>query len=74
MQFEKCPKCNGKGRIASNKSTGEQIRGIRQRMGFTLTAAAKLMGISKAHLSDLELGQRAWRPELITRFKKAMVK
>ena len=59
-----CPRCGGTGEIEDPREQGKRLRDLRVRLGRTLTEVAAAMGLSKAYVSDLELGRRTWRAEL----------
>jgi hypothetical protein len=64
-QTSKCDQCEGTGRVKSNFYARQR----RERMGLSLRTVARLMNISAAYLSDLELGRRPWSEKLIKRFQ-----
>jgi hypothetical protein len=47
-------------------------RKIREDAGHTLRALATEIGISAAHLSDLERGRRNWTKDVMTKWKTAL--
>ena len=66
----KCHRCHGTGVEPDWKKLGWQVRCERVRRGLTLTTMAKRLGVSKAHLSDMELGRRSWQGPTGRRYLK----
>ncbi len=67
-----CDKCNGTGQIPDDRRLGREMREMRQAAGITARKVAKAMGISPAHLSDMEHGRRRWMPRLVIAFTIAV--
>ena len=70
--MKKCPKCNGTGEVLDNEEVGMFYRVHRTEARKSLQAIADILGLSKAYCSDLELGRRAWRPELMEKYRRAI--
>ena len=51
-----CPRCNGAGYMGA--VNGKKLRAERKMAGITLREVARVVGISAAFLSDIELGRR----------------
>lgn len=64
-----CDKCKGKGVLPDQQALGHKMRRKRQRRGMSLTETAVRMGFSKAYVSDLERGRRAWSIDLMISFE-----
>lgn len=67
-----CPKCGGTGKIQDDVLVGKALRKERTEAGLNLREIARRMELSAPYVSDLELGRRIWRGELITRYRKAL--
>jgi transcriptional regulator with XRE-family HTH domain len=72
MKTNKCPYCDGTGRVIDNKVMGQEMRALRQRKGVSGRTLATAMGISAAYLSDLELGRRNWHSNIISHYKATL--
>ncbi len=51
---------------------GAALSGLRESDGRSLADYSKLLGISRAHLCDIEQGRRAVSPERASRFARAL--
>jgi antitoxin HigA-1 len=51
---------------------GAALSGLREADGRSLADYAKLLGVSRAHLCDIEQGRRAVSPERASRFAQAL--
>lgn len=67
-----CQRCNGTGVEPDPKTIGDTMRRLREKSGLTQTVVAERMGYSKAYLSDMELGRRAFGAVQIRKFKEAL--
>lgn len=65
--FEKCPKCDGHGRLP----TGDSMRDIRLARRLSYTKLAERMGCSAPFVWQLERGSRKWTWELYRLYLKA---
>jgi transcriptional regulator with XRE-family HTH domain len=65
----KCQHCNGTGEEPDNAKIGANLRLLRKRHLYSGRTVARLMGISAAYLSDLELGRRRWSSKLIESYQ-----
>lgn len=59
-----CPRCGGSGEVTDPLVLGQTLRSMRVEAGVTLLRMAEVMKMSKAHLSNLENGKRAWLGEV----------
>ena len=69
---EHCPSCGcdlAAERAELARAQGRIFRARRLRRGLSLRETARRAGISAAHLSDIELGRRAWS----TRVERALI-
>ena len=55
-----------------HRATGKVARDERKKNKVSLRSVAKMMSVSAAYLSDLELGRRAWSNTLVIRFQEAI--
>jgi len=69
-----CKRCGGTGREPDHRAIGNELRKIRQAAGVSATRIAERMKITKAYLSDLELGRRQWRADLVQKYQGALEK
>jgi transcriptional regulator with XRE-family HTH domain len=60
-QFDPCARCGGVGQIPR----GEYLREHRLRQHISLTALAERLHVSKAYISDIELGKRLATPKIV---------
>lgn len=67
-----CSHCGGHGRVVSDEALGAEMRARRTDRQLSIGAIARRMGFSRPYVNDLELGERPWRPELITAYLKAL--
>ena len=67
-----CPRCDGSGVVADDRVVGASLRAKREAAGRSLRDQARSMALSVSYLSDLELGRRTWRGELIERYTAAL--
>lgn len=67
-----CPRCGGSGVVADDRVVGAALRAKREGFGRSLRDQARAMAVSPAYLSDLELGRRTWRGELIERYEESL--
>lgn len=67
LEVELCPHCGGSGQRPTADSLAEYILAIRSERGMTVRAAAKLLGISPTHLSDIENSKRRPGADLLAR-------
>jgi len=75
-------KAKGKGRRKAAKyletlmggplTLGAALSGLREADERSLAECAKLLGVSRAHLCDIEQGRRAVSPERAARFAQAL--
>ncbi|MGV9271479.1 helix-turn-helix domain-containing protein [Kitasatospora sp. NPDC003701] len=54
------------------RAQGTTIRSRRERSGYGLRRFAGLIGVSPAHLSRIERGQRGAQPEVIKRIAEGL--
>ena len=52
--------------------TGARASTYRSSMGVTAAATAEIMGVTAAHVSLLESGDRSWNQELLSRYISAV--
>jgi transcriptional regulator with XRE-family HTH domain len=57
----RCRRCNGSGVEADWLAIGKDMRKLRERLGISLRATCRAVGVTAAYLSDMERGRRAWR-------------
>jgi transcriptional regulator with XRE-family HTH domain len=57
-----------------SKATGGNIRLLRKQLGLSQDALAKRVGITPAHMCNLEAGNRAFSPKLLQKIAAAMKK
>ncbi len=69
----KCRHCKGTGRTLNQVLFGARMKKLRIKAGLTGADVSRRLGLSKAHVFNLEKGYRFWRPELIKRYTKALV-
>lgn len=67
-----CPRCDGTGKLFDDRELGAALRAEREKAGKSLREVAKKMDLTISYISDLELGRRMWREELIERFRGAL--
>mgnify|MGYP001589012925 CR=1 FL=1 len=67
-----CPRCEGRGWLHNPAFYGALARERRLKAGVTLREVARRMNLTVAYLSDLELGRRGWRDDLMKRYVKAV--
>jgi len=72
MSDKPCPACKGTGRAIDRVSTGAELKQLREKANFKLTAVAKDMGISHPSLSLKEAGLRPWTEQEIAAYRKAI--
>lgn len=48
------------------------MRAMRKASNKSLRQVARVIGLSPAYVSDLELGRRGWADSLVERYKKAV--
>ena len=75
-------KTKGKGRAVASKfletlmggplSLGAALSGLRESDQRSLAEFAKLLGVSRSHLCDIEQGRRSVSPERAARFAQAL--
>ena len=75
-------KAKGKGRAGASKfletlmggplSFGAALSGLRESDQRSLAEFAKLLGVSRSHLCDIEQGRRSVSPERAARFAQAL--
>lgn len=70
--MKQCPKCKGTGEVLDDEEVGKFFKIHRRDARVSLREVAKRLKISAGYCSDLELGRRAWRPELMERYRKAI--
>lgn len=58
--------------IVDNIATGALARTCRKERKLSLRTVAKRLKLTPAYVSDLELGRRGWREELIEQFRDAL--
>ena len=61
MSREHCHRCGGSGLEPDWRGLGAQVRSERVRRNIGLRQAAKRIGVSPSHVSDLERGNRSWQ-------------
>ena len=54
------------------KATGENCRRFRKQVGVSLSKVSRKMGFTPPYVSDLELGKRKWRAELLEAYVAAI--
>jgi len=72
IKTKPCRCCGGNGRELAHREVGAEMRRRRIQSGKSLIQVSKLMKVSVPYLSDLELGKRNWRRELLDRFALAI--
>jgi len=70
----KCSRCNGTGVEPDWREVGSAMRAQRESSGWTAAKLAKKLHLSRAYISDLELGRRAWRRALREKYLEALQK
>ncbi len=71
MKFETfvtCPKCSGTGKLV--KFDPAKLKEARVKAGLSLRGLAKIVGVSAAHLSDIERGNRGCTKAIATFYQK----
>jgi transcriptional regulator with XRE-family HTH domain len=58
--------------MGGSLTLGTALSGLRESDDVSLAAFAKLLGISRTHLCDIEQGRRSVSPERAARFAKAL--
>jgi len=61
--WEDCPRCEGRGSLPSSPLFGAWFRAERTALGLLQSDVAGKIGVTQAHLSDLERGARGWTPQ-----------
>lgn len=69
-----CPKCGGRGTLPDPRVVGAAMRALRVKAGIPQKELAWRMKLSAPYIVDIEAGRRAFHPELVTRYKKALEK
>ena len=71
-----CRDCGGRGTIACRSCEGKgvvpalgELRASRLRVGVTLRAFARGLGLSAAYISDVELGRRRATPRVLAGYR-----
>jgi len=72
LTMKKCPRCQGTGEVYDDGGVGEYMKSQRLLAGHSLSAVARVMALTKQHISDLENGQRGWRNDLLNRYRAAL--
>ena len=72
IRGERCPHCLGAGSVIDQRGLGKLLRERRTLFGYTQTAVADAIGISKAYLSDLENGRRDWPDRVFSAYVQVM--
>jgi Helix-turn-helix domain len=67
MTFVPCDKCGGTGKLRDWRELGQEARKLREASGLSVREAAKLLMMSAAYLSDIELGRRRRPDDLLDR-------
>lgn len=67
-----CCRCHGSGDEPDNKFIGRNLRESRVHEGISLRAMALKIGVSSSFLSQLERGDRTWKPELTMKCLKVL--
>jgi len=67
-----CQRCGGTGKEPDHREIGAQMRALREKRGRTLRSIARALDLSAAYVSDLELGRRMWRADLLSRYRAAL--
>jgi transcriptional regulator with XRE-family HTH domain len=67
-----CCRCHGSGDEPDNGFIGRQLRANREHEGISLRAMALKLGVSSSFLSQLERGDRTWKPELVLKCLKIL--
>jgi transcriptional regulator with XRE-family HTH domain len=58
--------------MGGSLTLGAALSGIREADEVSLAAFAKLLGVSRSHLCDIEQGRRSVSPERAARFARAL--
>jgi transcriptional regulator with XRE-family HTH domain len=58
--------------MGGSLTLGAALSGLREADELSLAAFAKLLGVSRSHLCDIEQGRRIVSPERAARFAKAL--
>ena len=66
-----CYRCNGSGKLLDELKVGAMMRSLRSKKGYSLYDIARRMKYTPPYISDLELGKRQWRQELVDRYLEA---
>jgi hypothetical protein len=72
--LRECDKCEGTGWTPPARVTGREMRALRQSRGVSGATVGKAMGVSRAYVSQLELGDSPWTNELMARYLIALDK
>lgn len=67
-----CCRCCGSGNEPDNKFVGRNLRINREHEGISLRKMATLLEVSPSFLSQLERGDRMWKPELMLKCLKIL--
>jgi len=65
---EKCDKCGGTGRVASQDGLGDKMRMMRQNANISLRGVARRLGQSATYIGDLETGKGYWSRETLRKY------
>lgn len=68
----KCPKCGMPNQWFDAQATGAALRSEREQAGLNCVQVGDAMGISRAYVSALELGDRPWSPKLVEQYRAAL--
>ena len=66
-----CHRCGGSGKLLDSFKVGALMREIRSNKGYSLYDIARRMEFTPPYISDLELGKRQWRQDLVDRYLEA---
>lgn len=72
MKLMDCPKCGGSGKVVDPRQEGEALRSYRIGHAVSLRAMAKLLKVTPAYLSDIELGRRGGEGQWMAKYAFAL--
>ncbi len=72
MSTKTCPRCGGSGQVDDPAEQGKKMRELRLAKKLSLKEVARRMNLTAAYISDMELGRRNWRAELVEKYNRAI--
>ena len=67
-----CGECGTPVPVLNAEITGKEMRFLRRQRGLTGTQVSEAMGVTRAYVSLLELGNAPWTHVLVERYKAAV--